>query len=255
MKNYVKISNCCALFSLLNILCTNLIAAPYDDGYGKLWRHPAETQGYTWNQVHSLCPTDGASGCGGALAGWTWATQIQTIELFNRFLPDGYHLTVENPGMEAYVDSPFANTTVFAMNGAPYNFFYATRGWTSSLDSQGLGIRGTISQGGGPVSFYASITANDAFSVSQFPGYLNETGIWLWKSTAVSPADFNGDYEVNGRDLLHLQRNLEVGQIADWQAAYRANSSLVASVAVPEPSAFLLFFLSTMIMPHLLRSR
>ena len=215
------------------------LAAPYDDGHGKLWRQPVETLGYTWNHIASLCPTDGSTGCGGSLQGWTWATQQQTIDLFNRFLPPSHQLSVQIPGLEAYVQTPFGYTTTFAMNGAPYSFFNAIRGWTSTLTVDGLGLRGTISDGGGPVSFYASLGVNDPFSVSQSPGYLNETGIWLWKNSNQSAGDFDGDTDVDGRDFMLWQRNASVGALGGWQAGY-GNFPRVESIAVPEPAVLCL---------------
>ncbi len=219
-----------------------LTAATYDDGHGKLWRQPAETLGYTWNHIETMCPTDGSTGCGGSLQGWTWANQQQMIDLFNRFLPPTHQLSVETPGIEAYVQTPFGYTTTFAMNGAPYSFFNAIRGWTSTRTVDGLGLRGTISDGGGPVSFYASLGVNDPFSVSQSPGYLNETGIWLWKNIDQTAGDFDNDADVDGRDFMWWQRNANVGALGDWQANY-GNLPQVDSVAVPEPAA--LCFLAT----------
>lgn len=212
-----------------------LTAASYDDGHGKLWRQPAETLGYTWNHIETLCPTDGATECGGSLQGWTWATQQQTIDLFNRFLPPTHQLSVETPGIEGYVSTPFGYTTTFAMNGAPYSFFNAIRGWTSTRTGDGLGLRGTISDGGGPVSFYASLGVNDPFSVSQAPGYLNETGIWLWKNSVLTAGDFDSDADVDGRDFMFWQRDAIVGALNDWQENY-GNSPQAVSSTVPEPA-------------------
>ncbi|MDZ4657671.1 MAG: hypothetical protein SH868_08835 [Bythopirellula sp.] len=227
--------------ALVLLGAAGLIAAPYDDGYGRVWRQPATTTGYTWNAVASLCPTDGMTGCGGALQGWTWANQQQTIDLLNRFLPDTHQMTVENPGFEAYLQTPFAFTTTFAMNGAPYNWFNALRGWTSTLTTEGMGIRGTYSEGGGPVSFYAGVGVNDPFSVSQFPGYLNETGIWLWQSTGEMFGDYDDNLVVDGRDFMAWQRDPGMGSLSDWQAHFGEEIPLsAASVAIPEPGTFCL---------------
>ena len=51
--------------------------------------------------------------------------------------------------------------------------------------------------------------------------------------------DFDGDGDVDGRDLLVWQRNPTVGNLADWQANF-GNGSLSAVTAVPEPSALVL---------------
>lgn len=184
------------------------------------------------------------TGCTGALQGWTWATQQQTIDLLNRFLPATHQMTVANPGFEAYLQTPFAFTTTFAMNGAPYNWFNALRGWTATLTSDGQGIRGTYSEGGGPVSFYAGVGVNDPMSVTQFPGYLNETGIWLWKSNGTRMfGDYDDDSQVDGRDLLAWQRNPSIGALSDWQLHYGA-ALVTESVVVPEPTTLILVFAS-----------
>src|SRR3954470_11072092 len=61
---------------------------PLDDGAGKQWRQLYETTGLTWNQVAQLCPRDGESACGGSLAGWTWATDAEVIDLLSRYAPE-----------------------------------------------------------------------------------------------------------------------------------------------------------------------
>lgn len=47
--------------------------------------------------------------------------------------------------------------------------------------------------------------------------------------------DFDGDGDVDGRDLLTWQRNPSVGDLADWQANY-GDGTLFAATAVPEPT-------------------
>jgi hypothetical protein len=59
-----------------------------------------------------------------------------------------------------------------------------------------------------------------------------------------SAGDFDGDGDVDGRDLLVWQRNPSLGNLADWQANF-GNGSLSAVSAVPEPaSLFLMAFAS-----------
>jgi hypothetical protein len=47
--------------------------------------------------------------------------------------------------------------------------------------------------------------------------------------------DFDGDGKVDGRDLLTWQRNPSVGDLADWQANYGAET-LSEATTVPEPT-------------------
>ncbi len=163
-------------------LCSSLVlAAPYNDGQGKLWRQPAETEGYSWNAVDSLCATDGITACSGVLDGWVWGTQQQVMHMFNTLLPASHQLSLANPGFEAAINSPFAFTYFFAMNGAPYAYTNILSGWTSTLDEQGRGIRGTYSEGGNSVSFSAGIGVNDPFPANMVPSEFNSTGIWLFQ--------------------------------------------------------------------------
>ncbi len=59
---------------------------------------------------------------------------------------------------------------------------------------------------------------------------------------ATLPGDFDGDGDVDGRDLLAWQRNLSLGNLADWQLNYGTNAlnAAEAVTAVPEPSSLLL---------------
>ncbi len=50
------------------------------------------------------------------------------------------------------------------------------------------------------------------------------------------PGDFDSDGDVDGRDFLAWQRNPEIGDLAQWQAAYN-DGLLAASTTVPEPAA------------------
>ena len=63
----------------------------------------------------------------------------------------------------------------------------------------------------------------------------------------VSPTSLAGDFDldgdVDGRDFLVWQRNPAVGDLADWQNNYGANSQTTASATVPEPTNFLLLAL------------
>src|SRR5690606_23764585 len=57
--------------------------------------------------------------------------------------------------------------------------------------------------------------------------------------SATLPGDFDFDGDVDGHDFLAWQRDPNLGDLADWQANYGATGAS-ASVAVPEPSTFIL---------------
>lgn len=60
------------------------------------------------------------------------------------------------------------------------------------------------------------------------------------------PGDFNFSGDVDGADFLTWQRDPDVGNLADWQAAYGVSTGSLAgsSAAVPEPSGLLLGILA-----------
>jgi hypothetical protein len=63
--------------------------------------------------------------------------------------------------------------------------------------------------------------------------------------TEPRPGDFDGDGDIDGRDFLAWQRIPSIGDLADWQGYYEA-SSIVASVAVPEPNPIVCCCLSSL---------
>jgi hypothetical protein len=58
--------------------------------------------------------------------------------------------------------------------------------------------------------------------------------------TSGLPGDFDGDGNVDGRDLLLWQRNPAIGSLADWQANYgQSTGELTAAITVPEPTGLI----------------
>lgn len=188
----------------LALLCTTFALAaapaaaapPTDDGHGREWRQLPETTGLTWQQVASVCPQDGATPCAGTLAGrafdrWTWGTQLQVIELFNRYLPEnpslpnGGRLTLEQPGVGGMgywltaQQFPFVPTFSFTMNGAPYLSSTNTSGWTATLDASGAAVVGAVGFGNSPVSIDGGFSVGVTASPTLLPS--TPTGVWLWR--------------------------------------------------------------------------
>ena len=62
-----------------------------DDGYGKDWQNISAGQP-TWEQVATVCPTNGITPCAGKLGtldlkDWIWATVPQVTQLFGYYAP------------------------------------------------------------------------------------------------------------------------------------------------------------------------
>ena len=76
-----------------------------------------------------------------------------------------------------------------------------------------------------------------------------EAGIARFSTFALfTPESGNFDRDVVGRDFMHWQRDPSVGDLADWQANYEANSSSTSSsTQIPEPSAIVLAVLSMLL--------
>lgn len=58
--------------------------------------------------------------------------------------------------------------------------------------------------------------------------------------TLGGPGDFDGNGAVDGRDFLVWQRNPSVGSLSDWEANYGTPHAEASSIAIPEPTSFVL---------------
>lgn len=99
-----------------------------------------------------------------------------------------------------------------------------------------------MSSYGRGMSVRRDISQIDLLAVCELGGY---EGCQLdIRPTGVLEGDFNGDNIINGRDFLIWQRgqssiSLSLSDLSKWQAGY-GTPGLLQTVAVPEPSAFLL---------------
>ncbi len=128
-------------------------ALPHDDGTGKEWRQLYETTGLSWNQVASVCPTDGATPCTGTvggknLTGWVWATDTQVIAFMGQYAPALLTASPPSVGGPEYM-LPAAGflgamrwTTYTALT---YFYYEFTGGWTASTSAAGLPLAGGAS--------------------------------------------------------------------------------------------------------------
>ena len=56
--------------------------------------------------------------------------------------------------------------------------------------------------------------------------------------------DFDFDGNVDGADFLLWQHDMNVGDLADWQANFGANSVVLSAAAVPEPASAILLVMA-----------
>lgn len=174
----------------------------YTDQFGRTWRQVVGTTGLTWNQVASVCPTDGspcAGRAGGAdLTGWVWASKEEVREMFAEFAPD--ILLSDSVGGPAYTLSGLGFTNVFTPTWEQYTIvggFFDVAGWSSTGDgvsgnSPGVSASYNPHNGGFSVSGGAGAGTASAFR-----------GVWLYRAPdpAVCVADTNGDGELTPADF------------------------------------------------------
>jgi hypothetical protein len=168
----------------LLILCGSAFAqGPYLDNLGREWRQLAGSTNKTWNQISSICPTDGATPCSGTLgglnlSGWTWATESQVLELFSEFLPE--ILNDSSIGGAAYVlpglgfFSAFKPTFEFYTTFGGYNYI---SGWTATAAG---GQAATASVSAEYPVFYGSFDVGALASVDATSAY---RGLWAFRQT------------------------------------------------------------------------
>lgn len=90
-------------------------------------------------------------------------------------------------------------------------------------------------------------------SLDRYSGDYFDSAALLTVSLALS-GDFDFDGDVDGSDLLALQRNPDVGDLADWQANFGVSALSASSTTVPEPTC-LLFVLGAFVCSSCRRSR
>lgn len=137
-------------------------ATPYIDTFGREWRPLNETVGLSWNQIATLCPTDGTTACSaGTLTGvsgtvdftggWTWASVAQVHVLFGELVPPFPASPV--PGSYLENGSLWAQPAVMVL-GATYSQADAeiSWGWSTSEENPALAYTPFISDDKSPVS-------------------------------------------------------------------------------------------------------
>jgi hypothetical protein len=181
----------------------------YTDSKGRQWRQTGALVARTWNQVKSVCPTDGATTCDGALGGqdltgFVWATREDVIELLAEWVPaitatgdaGGANYTLEGlQFFEVFNETSFSCTVVGCSFGLS--------GWTATLVPGNPNSAFTPAVGAGYNPNYGTFTVNMTAPVTEPSPY---RGIWLYLPAVDAPcsADLSGDGTVGPADLAQL---------------------------------------------------
>jgi hypothetical protein len=203
-----------------SLAASSALAQHYNDGQGKEWRSVPTTMGLSWNQIASVCPTDGTTPCSGIVSGrdmngWRWATQDQVRTLFSYFTPD--ILTTPCVG-----GSQYAAVGIYALGGgviAPTWSAYTTfggslyvNGWTATPPAAGQG--GLASASANYPVFDGSFCVSGA---SNAANVLNFTGAWMWRPVGCTlPAQTNGP----------MTTSVCIGRMAEFSVAASSDTSM-----------------------------
>ncbi len=156
----------------------------------KEWAQLHPNTGLTWAQVASVCPTDGATPCAGAvggkdLTGWVWATSDQVLGLMETYAPGIKTATppaFSGPSAFWYGYSflnAFRWTTYTALT---YSYTEYTSGWTASLDGGGLPIAGS--------AHFHTPQFSGSIGIGSLPdGASPYRGVFLWRTAGL---DYTG---------------------------------------------------------------
>jgi hypothetical protein len=184
--------------------CAQWNAVAYVDSQGRSWRQLSFSCGASWNQVASMCPSDGATPCAGVLNGhpidgWVWATRAQVEALL-----------VE---LGAAVDPADCDTGPTA-DGGVFQWFHNTlspengyfiEGWTANAAA----IPGLPGHAFAPsVRLDLDVMLAMTCVATSFPRSQADAGRGVWLFRHPCAADFDLDGTVGGTDLGAL--------LAEW---------------------------------------
>lgn len=188
------------IVAVTGVSCLAAAQDAYVDSQGRTWRQVVGTTGHTWDQVGSICPTDGST-CSGSLGGldmtgWTWASQQDVLGLFSEFAPE--IVPGGSVGGPAYTLAGLGFTGVFIPTSEFYTVvggFFSISGWTRTA-SDGLAIVPGVSASYNPHDGAFSVLGTaPTDSASQY------RGVWLYRAAPACPADLNGDGALNFFDI------------------------------------------------------
>lgn len=182
------------------VACLSAAQDAYVDLQGRTWRQVVGTTGRTWDQVNTLCPSDG-SACSGSLAGldltgWIWASQEDVLGLFAEFAPE--ILSGGSVGGPAYTLAGLGFTGVFTPTSEFYTVvggFFSISGWTRTV------IDGQAIVPGVSASYNPHDGAFSVLGLAQTDSASQYRGVWLYRAAPGCPADLNADGSLNFFDI------------------------------------------------------
>ena len=170
-----------AIAGLIALACgtsSSLAATVYDDGHGKVWRQVTDTQNMSWNDIASVCSTDGSTACNGTvngvnMTGWVFANVDQVGLLFSYFgdFPGGINAAhvPSISGADSFLkvfDPTYVDQTKWIM------------GWTATPTGQGTYWIGEV------FDRPAGDPNGDAWYTDQSgdpAGIFSPRGAWMWQ--------------------------------------------------------------------------
>lgn len=178
--NEIKRATIAGMIALACGTSSSLAATVYNDGHGKIWRQVTDTQNMSWNDIASVCATDGSTACHGTVNGvnmtsWVFADVEQVGLLFSYFgdFPGGIGQTSVSPTSNAGAFLDTFNPTYVDANRW-------VMGWTASSTPAGTKWIGEVFDrpAGDPNGdFWATDQSGDP------AGVFSPRGAWMWQSS------------------------------------------------------------------------
>lgn len=178
---------CTLLWSVMPTSALPITAAYYDSSSGLEWAQVSDTASLSWDQLSTVCATDGLAACSAnigtvELAGWTWATSAQVLSLFDAAsdltaaqLADQTETAAHStwaPQLLSYFDATFFERGASAVYGMSSD--------GPSFDPQGAWVPYVFDDNG-----MSEDTASKRNVIAKYTS-TSTVGAWLYKSVEVS---------------------------------------------------------------------
>jgi hypothetical protein len=209
-----------------------LAAQAFDDGTGREWMRLSSAARPTWEQVATVCPTDGTQPCIANLPSlrlkdWVWATAPQVQALLALYAPAMADPNVtEASGFDLFAVAQ----TAHQRHGITFEFSFCTTYQGCSSLRESTGMTATLAYAGSPAVALAGRVAssNDSggasFSVN---GALRSDlpyGVWAWRPTGLNTGQVHA-YDDAGSPAPGATLAVPNVMANDWVAGQRATTA------------------------------